>query len=166
MCHSLPSRLTALCIHAGAVLKILKQALESWDATESDLADAASIFMVPPAEAFQSGCSATQAVVDALIRIVQAERPQPDLSASTKAGTVKSGHAQAQSLAFVADFVTAGRATVQLQDAVPILECLAERSEVCTGTKSHIRGLLFSTSPRWHHICRSSWGSSKQACAI
>ena len=112
------------------MLKILQQALESWDATESDLADAASIFMVPPAEAFQSACSATQAVVDALIRIVQADRPQAGLAAPSKAGTVRTGHARAQTLAFVADFVTAGRATVQLQDAVPILECLTDRSEV------------------------------------
>ncbi len=135
--HSLAYELTALSVsYAGAVLMILKQALESWDATESDLADAASIFMVPPPEAFQSACSATQAVVDALIRVVQAERPQPGLSAPSKAGALGSGNARAQSLAFVAEFVTAGRATVQLQDALPILQCLAERSEVRIGPKT------------------------------
>lgn len=122
----------ALVCHAGAVLTILKQALALWDATESDLADAASIFMVPPPEAFQSACSAAQAAVNALIRIVQAERPQPGEEPARSSGDAAlAGSSRAQALAFVADFVTAGRATVQLQDAVPILECLAEHSEVC-----------------------------------
>ena len=127
-----------LVCHAGAVLKILKQALASWDATESDLADAASIFMVPPPEAFQSACSAAQAVVNALIRMVQAERPQPGQDpALSHENSALAGGFRAQALAFVADFVTAGRATAQLQDTMPILECLAEHGEVCFWRELH-----------------------------
>ena len=128
---------------AGAMLKILRQALAAWDATESDLADAASIFMAPPPEAFQSVCSATQAVVDALIRIVKAERALMGGSAPAEGFAVRAANFQAQTLAFVAGFVTAGRATVQLQDAVPILECLAEHSEVHQAPLSD-RGLCAS----------------------
>ena len=46
---------------AVATLKILREALDSWDATESDLAEAASIFMEPPSAAMHSACTATQA---------------------------------------------------------------------------------------------------------
>ena len=172
--------------HAGAVLKILKQALTSWDATESDLADAASIFMVPPPEALQSACSATQAVVDALIRIVETERPQPGVKASPKGDAGSSGNPRAQTLAFVANFVTAGRATVQLQDVLPILECLAEGDEVSIGPKhSSVNTFLSDTtcmapllvdlkrlfrgcSPNmswWRHWPDTLKGSSDRACA-
>jgi len=112
-------------------LKILKQALASWDATESDLADAASIFMALPPEAFQSTCTATQAVVDALIKIVEAERLQSALAVPTKTEHARVGTARDQTLACVAEFVTSGRATVQLQAAVPILKCLAQHAQVC-----------------------------------
>ena len=120
------------------MLRILREALASWDATESDLADAASIFMVPPPEAFHSSCTATQAVVDALIRIVGAERPQSALtspplaekSAGTSVMTSSTTAARAAMLELVAEFVTAGRATVQLRDALPILECLADPAKV------------------------------------
>ena len=120
------------------MLKILREALASWDATESDLADAASIFMVPPPEAFHSSSTATQAVVDALIRIVGAERPQSaltspplaDRSAATSGMVSSIAAAQAAMLELVAEFVTAGRATVQLRDALPILECLATPAKV------------------------------------
>ena len=123
------------------MLEILKQALASWDATESDLADAASIFMAPPPEACQSACSATQAVVDALIRVVEAERPHPGTEAPSRRDGAGPGIPRAQTLAFVADFVTAGRATVQLRDVVPILECLGERGEVSVGPE-HSSGNL------------------------
>ena len=108
----------------GATLKILREALDSWDATESDLAEAASIFMKPPSASVHSACTATQAVVDALIRIIEAEGQQRGIRGSATAAAPAS--ARASALAFVAAFVTAGRATVQLQDAVPILECLAQ----------------------------------------
>lgn len=60
-------------MRAGAVLKILREALEGWDALESDLAEAAGQVMTPaPGAAARSGRSATQAVVDALVDIVGA----------------------------------------------------------------------------------------------
>jgi hypothetical protein len=54
------------------VLKILRRALEGWDALEPDLAEAAGPGMALPEHARSSSRSATQAVVDALVDIVGA----------------------------------------------------------------------------------------------
>ncbi|CAL8466179.1 g5715 [Coccomyxa elongata] len=108
----------------GAVLKILRDALEDWDALEADLAEAAGPKMALPAGARSSGRSATQAIVDALVDIVGAKsydgarmgtKPTRE---STEAGT-------SLVLDFVADFVVAGRAAVEPEVAVRVLQHLA-----------------------------------------
>ena len=148
------------------MLKILREALASWDATESDLADAASIFMVPPPEAFHSSCTAAQAVADALIRIVGAEKPQSALTSPplAKKSAIETGMtsstaaARAAMLELVAEFVTAGRATVQLRDALPILECLATPAKVQSLDASyHMRQSDSCHRPSWlpHAPCTS-----------
>lgn len=53
-------------------MKILRGALEDWDALEADLAEAAGPKMALPAGARSSGRSATQAIVDALVDLVGA----------------------------------------------------------------------------------------------
>lgn len=89
--------------------------------------------MAPPSDAMDSACTATQAVVDALIKSTEAERLQPaDPGASLVADSSVVMGSRNLALAFVAEFVAAGRATVQLADAVPILECLASPSRVCS----------------------------------
>ena len=94
---------------AGATLKILREALDLWDATE-------------------------------------AEGQQRGAMAPAVAATPSSGDARASALAFVAAFVTAGRATVQLRDAVPILECLAQVCRVLVFLRPPKCNMLQGTS--------------------
>ena len=55
------------------MLKILRRALEGWDALEPDLAEAAGPGMALPEGARSSSRSATQAIVDALVDIAGAK---------------------------------------------------------------------------------------------
>ncbi len=54
------------------MLRILRRALEGWDALEMDLAEAAGTGMALPANWRSGSRSATQAIVDALVDIVVA----------------------------------------------------------------------------------------------
>lgn len=54
------------------MLKLLRRALEGWDALEPDLAEAVGPGMALPEHARFSSRSATQAIVDALVDIVGA----------------------------------------------------------------------------------------------
>ncbi len=65
----------AACI-AGAVLRVLRCALQGWEALESDLAEAAGPGLDVPKEAAASTRSATQAVLDALTVIALGSQQQ------------------------------------------------------------------------------------------
>ncbi len=74
------------------MLKILREALEDWDALEADLAEAAGPKMALPASARSSGRSATQAIVDALVDIVGAKsHDEAGMELKTARGSTEPG---------------------------------------------------------------------------